>query len=247
MHRFHTRTIRTNAAHLKVMQLLNVLKLCLTLSDLEFLTQRSMHQPIERGFKAMKFDRTLDFNRHKWLKTQKSAACLQDELRETAHVWTVNCARCFADKLPFNHPKQDCDTYTRDIVDAYRRRRMKNDLGKPQCFSCFMPLNMCPKFYDDESQTVRSNKADVPCAYPHVVLDTWACMWEYSRKTREVWLERIRELRGLNGNDDEGFRHYFKEMISVPGGKPIGRVAYDVNWLTQKYFLGGEPRWRELH
>lgn len=110
-----------------------------------------------------------------------------------------------------------------------------------------MPLDMCAKFYDDDTQTVRSSKSNAPCTYPHVVLDTWACMWEYSEKMRAVWLDRMRELKGFDGNNADEFREYFKEMIAVPGGKPISRVTLDVSWLTHEYFVGDESRWEIIY
>ena len=176
-----------------------------------------------------------------------NAARLHDQLRETAEVWTNNCARCFAEKRPFHHPKRDCPEFTRDLVESYRRVKMKNDLGKPQCWSCFMPLDMCAKFFDDETRTVRNTRANVACSYPHVVLDTWACMWEYCEKARQIWLKRIQELKGLDGDDEKQFKEYFREMIAVPGGKPISRVAFDVNWLTHEFFIGNEPRWETIY
>jgi len=46
--------------------------------------------------------------------------------------------------------------------------------------------------------------------------------------------------------EEEHSRTYFKEMIAVAGAKPVGRIAYDINWLKQEYFLSLESQWQEL-
>lgn len=196
--------------------------------------------------KIAKFNRTLEFNQRRWLESEKSAARLQEQIRQTAAMWTNNCVRCFTEGLSFDHPKRECGSFTRDLVDDFRRGRMKNNMGKPQCWTCFMPLDMCARFYDETTHTVRSSRSDVPCTHPHIVLDTWACMWEYCHDMRKVWLARMRELKELDGNHEKDFRQYFSEMIPVPGAKPIGRIAYDVNWLTHKYFLDDREAWKQL-
>lgn len=72
------------------------------------------------------------------------------------------------------------------------------------------------------------------------MLDTWAVLWEHCPTAKNYWLEHIQKetKRERDGNNDADFRTYFSSMVHLSSGLCVGRITYDVNWLTQRFFLG---------
>jgi hypothetical protein len=160
------------------------------------------------------------------------------ELKETATWWTQNCVKCYIDEEEFDHPKAECHKFTKDLVRKFRQDLLKGKLPKGQCYWCSLPMSMCAKWLDAATGLTRDRPdRTVDCTFSHAILDTWACLWEYSPTVRENWKQRIvDESSGeLDGEIQEDFAVYFTGTISMPGDRPIGRIAYDVNWVTQGY------------
>jgi hypothetical protein len=173
---------------------------------------------------------------------------MYEELKRTGSMWTNNCIKCFVDKQPFDHPKASCGAKTGELTKHYRGTRMQNKIGSPLCYHCAMPLPLCQRWNDESTGRIRSSPTNIECTYNRPVLDTWACLWEYCPKAKTLWLKRIRdESEGeLDGENEEDFVTYFRQMIQFGSHKPIGRIALDVNWITQRFFLGDDSLWEDL-
>lgn len=164
-------------------------------------------------------------------------------------MWVENCIGCFVDQQPFDHPKETCNSYTGQLASHYRFERMGGSLGKPQCYSCFMPMRLCAKWTDrDTGEPLLQRDSEASCTYPHSILDTWACLWERCPKAKALWLTRIaEESKGkLDGENSKDFATYFRQITNFGGRLSVGRIALDVNWLTHGYFIGDEERWTAL-
>ena len=200
----------------------------------------------ENVLKAARMDRRLEYNQHTQRVRAMEFAQLQEDIADACQYWTDNCVRCFAAGDDFDHAKVECSAFTRDLVHRYRYQVMRNDLGRPQCFYCFLPLACCGR-WAEPGGGIASTPGTAKCTWPHVVLDAWACLWELCPKAKEAWLDRIRQESGdtLDGENEDDFRQYFKTMVTV-GVNKVGRICYDVTWLTKSYFLEGESRWGEL-
>ncbi|OSS51886.1 hypothetical protein B5807_04037 [Epicoccum nigrum] len=192
--------------------------------------------------KRSRMQRELDFNRNCSVEQRRAGARLLVEIRDTATFWTQNCVKCLTDNEDYDHPKSECAKYTKDLVNAFRREKLRGKLSSNMCYWCGLPMSLCDKWLDSTTKDTR-NKPDklVECTYPHAIYDAWACLWEYDHEVRKAWLARIKsetagaETEGLDRSDVTQFAKYFTATVPVAGGKPIGRIPYDVNWVTQVY------------
>ena len=202
----------------------------------------------QSAVKAARFDRRVSYQQESWVRGQQDAARWKEELRNTGAYWTENCIQCFVDGQDFHHAKGTCQTFTGDLVRRYRFDIMGNNLGKPLCFTCFMPISLCAKWTDAETGDVRSRPGPGLCTYPHTVLDTWACLWDQCTKAKAIWLNRIAEQTDsqMDGEDTRGFQEYFRTMVRMGNRELVGRICADVNWFTQVYFLAEGELWRDL-
>jgi superfamily II DNA helicase RecQ len=197
-----------------------------------------MRQAEHESIKKAKIRRTLLFNQEHALNRRKQTSRILEELKQTATWWTENCVKCYADEEEFDHPKTECPKFTKDVVKHFRQHKLKGKLPKGQCYWCSLPMSLCAKWIDATSGVTKDRPdKTVECTFPHAILDAWACLWEYSPTIRENWKKRIvEETSGeIHGETDEEFAAYFTGTIPMPGEKPLGRIAYDVNWITQGY------------
>ncbi|KAF2702431.1 hypothetical protein K504DRAFT_284169 [Pleomassaria siparia CBS 279.74] len=111
-------------------------------------------------------------------------------------MWTDNCIKCFVDGNLYNHPRGCCGSQLGPLANKYRQERMAGKIGLPMCYSCAMPQDLCWRWRDPVTGERVNTIQQCPCAYPHVLLDTWACLWEHSPAARAIWLERICEESG---------------------------------------------------
>jgi hypothetical protein len=203
-----------------------------------------------RALKAARVERRISYQRDTWLAGQQANARRKEGLRETAEYWTEHCVRCFVDEEDFDHVKALCGKFTRNVTKKARSEVLK---GKPGdgfllCYSCVLPQSMCAKYQDATTGRPCPRQGDVACTYPHVFLDTWACLWTKSTKAKEVWLERIDEEHNgkLDGSQPKHAEQYFKGSVPGPNGERVSRICADVHWFTQTYFRGERERWRQL-
>lgn len=154
---------------------------------------------------------------------------------------------CLAAGEPFHHSKVDCSKRTMEIASRYRVR-MQNKWGRPLCYSCLAPVNLCHKWLDPETGRVLQGPTRTPCQNRYAILDTWAVIWECMPTARKTWVQHIQATKGggWNPDHDQDFRSYFSEVSHYGKDHAAGQICLDVNWFTQTYMLGEDEKYKEL-
>jgi hypothetical protein len=175
---------------------------------------------------------------------------MHKEIPRMAEYWTNNCVGCFVKGDTFDHPKRTCSVQTSELADHYRRGRLNNKVGRGLCFHCLMPMPICDKWKSGEGGDKTNNKPDpaVPCQYQHVNVDTWAILWDQCTRARAVWIARIAASgeTSFNENDNGHLQRYFSSPVDIGLRSHVGRICFDVNWITKEYFLDREDPGAEL-
>lgn len=192
--------------------------------------------------KKSRIQRDLLFNQSKAVKDQKGSACVLDKLKVSALFWTEYCVKCFTDDEGYNYPKAECLKYTRAVVQKFRKGKLKGKLLKGSCYQCSLPISLCDKQLDSKTRdTLNCLDKLVDCIFPYAIFDMQACLQEFSDTVQSAQLERIRaktsdvSFNSLDATDDTQFAKYFLGTVPMPRSKPISRISYDVNQITQVY------------
>lgn len=159
--------------------------------------------------------------------------------------WTEErCSSCLREGQPFDHGRQFCPEQAFQGHHTSRMRaRLSNRSGKSQCFTCMLPLPLCPRFQDEQG-AYSPQPTQQKCSNGYVLWDLLAVLWDLPR-ARPVWAARIAAETGNDGEDEQGFDKHCKRLTFVRAKGSISQVLIDLVWFTDTYFRDGN-RYTEL-
>lgn len=198
-------------------------------------------------YKAARQEREISFNVHQLSgQAAERARLFIEEFPATQKFWSTHCVVCFVAHKSFNYARSACtgSRFIGSVVATYRRV-LGNKWGKGQCWFCLMPANCCPRWNIDGTGKTRTQPlAGVVCEDKFAIRDTWACIWEDCPKARDVWIQHARRngiqdwSPGVPDNYSPAFAQYFQSVVDFGDDYKVGRICFDLNWLTQTYFIG---------